>query len=608
MRPPAVRLAGALALAALVAVAHAGLVLRQFPVFGTPAGLPLSSGDSSFYFATLVDSRPCLRDGHLWGYSPWHMAGYPTGLWTSFGRKAQELLGGLFPSASPVALTHAWFVGAALLTPLLLAAAAGLAGGGARGFLLALVLALISWHFGNVVTDVWTFGNVSFTPACALAVLFAALLDRALAGGAAATAGAALTAGAVLWMHPLGAVPLGVGGLAVVAVNRQALRRPAAWLQLAAVAAGGLALVSPWLADLYRFRSLRGAMAGDDLPLQGSAKHLLADLLTDRAYRHPFDRRELFHVLLVLGALGVVAREPHARRVARALFGAALALAGCAALLGYVPGLAQAQPYRFMVGCEMFLIVPATAGAGVLAGWLRAANPAGRAAVACVGIIFLPDLAAHVLDAVIRAPRRCLTPGQRECADWLGEPGRARGRVACDDQELGNLLPYLTGREVVGGGISVHAAMPHGHAAVGRGFAFGRPAGELTADDWADRAAAYNIAYLVASPGLSEQVARWPDTFRPAARFDDLTVFAVRQSAAARLWEGNYEGKVEAATNRIVVRGAARGRMVLCYHYLDTLAADGVRLAAVAVGDDPVPFLAVDNPDGLSEIVITNRY
>jgi hypothetical protein len=48
--------------------------------------------------------------------------------------------------------------------------------------------------------------------------------------------------------------------------------------------------------------------------------------------------------------------------------------------------------------------------------------------------------------------------------------------------------------------------------------------------------------------------------------------------------------------------------MVLCYHYLDTLAADGVGLAAVPVGDDPVPFLAVDNPDGLSEIVITNRY
>ena len=66
------------------------------------------------------------------------------------------------------------------------------------------------------------------------------------------------------------------------------------------VALVAAAIVVPGHWHLLAHLGERAPMAVEPLP--SGVKYLVMDLLNDRAYRHPMDRRPLFQVLLVLSA------------------------------------------------------------------------------------------------------------------------------------------------------------------------------------------------------------------------------------------------------------------------------------------------------------------
>jgi hypothetical protein len=133
--------------------------------------------------------------------------------------------------------------------------------------------------------------------------------------------------------------------------------------------------------------------------------------------------------------------------------------------------------------------------------------------------------------------------------------------------------------------------------------AFGRPIEELTASRLADYCALYNIVYAVTKSDTL--TAQFRAMGSEVTAFGSLHVFAISPRHLPGLWEGNYSGEVEGGPNRVSIRHAPSGRVVLNYHYFRTMVApEGTELSACYLLDDPVPFIQVDNTSGLETIEV----
>jgi len=594
-------------IALLAITLHVALVLHYFNFnlrlqFGQ--GWPLTSGDLSFRFASAMEGVEFLRERHvLWGYSPRFMAGYPFGIWNSMPHRGYELAASFLPFASPELAYYAFIVGVAIATPFVPVLACPASGMGAPSRWIVLLLALWLFHFDNAIADFWTFGNIVFPLVAALALVFTALVSTPGIGPLRAL-GAAVLLGAIFWLHPLGVIPATVGG--IVAVGFSPGRRLGLLIRLGLVAALAAAAASPWLIPLLKFRDLRSPMA--IFPLQADLKNAVMDLLSDRAYRLPNDRRATLHVLLVLAVLGATASYRTRRFGPVAFLVAGLALFALTYTVGYVPTLKQLQPYRFIVAYEWFWVIPAAVGVEVFLRCLRGTNADGRVVAACLALAMLPSLTAYGFDLLARRPARGLDVDRMACVERIKANGRGAGRVLCDDDELGNLIPYLTKREVIGGGLSSQAVIRNGWTCVDEQRAFGRPLAALSSDQLSRYLSLYNITQaIVRSDVLKKRFAGLPRTCSQVGESGPLTLFDVKPVRMEALWEGVYEGQVRAEPDRIVIRPAPTGEFTINYHYLRTLkAGDSVAVLPVYLLDDPVPFIQVENSSGQEEIVLRN--
>ncbi len=592
------RLLWGLACAALLA--HGALVLRHFPVSTFVRNRPLTSGDLSFHFAHAVEGRNFIRStGAVWGYSPTFMAGYPFGLWNSFGRRIYEFAGAFLPLSLPHAF-YVTIVGMALLTPVLLALAALACGLGWAVTACTFILGVAAYQTADPLSYFWTFGNLAFPFTCALALLFGAVFYRAVAARSwPAAAGAGLLMGAVFWAHPMAMLPAVVAGVVALAVNARELRAPAT---LGRVALGGglaLAVALPWALPLLRHMDLRSVMAVDALP--GGARYAVMDLLSDRAYGHPFDRRTMFHVLGVLAVLGALAGPRRMRRPAAFMTIGALVLFICAHAFHYSDLLRQTQSYRYVLSCIVFLIVPAAVGVAALVRLLGESNRAGRIAALAVGVMLLPALTAHVFDLLARPQAATLRPDQSAAVEAAQEAVSGGGRLFCEDPELGDTLPFLTGKEVIGGAVSYQSTVAGQPVSAGWSTAFGRPLSELTPDALADDCARYDVTCAIAS---TEPMARlfegMGDRTALEAHVGQLYVFRLRPGP-----QGLQKG-VEAGPGRIVVHGATAPSFVLKYNYYPFLRASGGRIGPAPQPDGLPPMIRVEAAGG-SDVTITDR-
>lgn len=595
-----------LALAALaLAVLHLMVLHATFPVQLFVDDVPLASADYHYLLSTTFEGRAVLRDGHLWGYSPYYMAGYPFGLWNSFGRRPYEFAGAWLPFSVPRAL-YVWVVATTLLPPVLLAAAARVLGQPRRGALAVFCLAVAVWHLDNQTSYFWVLGMSAFPFAAALAVLAVAAFVRALRDASVGwTVVAGLLLGAVGWAHQLLVFPVAAAVLVALWVcRRQVLGR--GWWRPALAFALGLGLLLPWLSTLVRFEDLRAA---DATPfLTSGLKHLAFDLLSDRAYRGPHDQRAVFHVLLVAAACGLAIAVRRGDRGNVALGGAAFASLGFAYLFPYLPIVHASEPYRYVVAFALFAVLPAASALAAFAGHVRAANRSGRLAVAAVALVLLPAFTGITFELGKRAAVQGLDPAALQVAEWLRAEGRRDGRVLCQDLRLGDLLPHYSGQAVIGGGVSAVCPLVHSFASASPEQIAQRPVHALTVAELAERLDRYAIAHVVSvTPALDKllrQLPGWAVSLRAGA----TTLWTFSGPVSFVHGAPSSRARVVAAPNAIEVRDAPAGRFTLAFHWLATLVAPpGVRLEPVLAGDDPVPFVAVDNPDGLTAIRIENR-
>ena len=591
----------------LLVFLHFALVLRQFPLSVAMGSYPFSYGDLPLHFAPCYLGRTLLDGGGgIAGYAVDYMAGYPFGTWDSFTQRGYEYASLLLPGLSLVRVFNLYVILTAVLPPLVVALAAVVLGLGRRSVALCLSVAVVLYQLDDPLAFFWTYGNMGFPLVNAMGVLYLAVAWRALRCRSLplALAGGVLLA-AVGWLHQMAAVPVLAGSVFLAFSERRSVftwRGGACAVIIPLVA---LLLLGPWLRALWAFaeyRIPRGTPA-----LTSGWKHLVCDILSDRAYRHHMDRRALLHVEIVLLVLGVL-------RARRASVGGVTAFAGAAAVsflasyaFSYSALLKETEPYRYLVSFAVFSTIPVTLGGLHLANMLKETNRAARLVAAALGLALAPSLTGYVFDTIGRWSNQAVSAEERTVLEWFRTRANREGRVLCRDERLGDLLPPFTGLPVLGGGMTQCSPLAHKESWLrGKRF-FERP--EVTSEELAEYLRTYNVAYVVMPSerfqDLLLKIKGCRVCFRPGRR----VVYALDPAGLSYVMECNAASgvRVEARMNSLHVSSAPKGRFTLKYHYQKTLTAvSGVRLYPVSVPGDPVGFLGVDNTLGLSEICIRN--
>lgn len=590
----------------LLFVAHCLLVLRHLPVRLLRDGVSLASNDFHYLSSTAYEASQLLSWHTTWGYSPHFMAGYPFGLWNSFGRRVYELAAACLPGLDSGAVTHGTLLVMALMPPLLVAATARLLGASLGLATVCLGLAAVVWQLDSMVAYFWTFGVTAFAFTSTLAVTFAGLLFRALATGRWAwTLAAGLCLGAIGWLHPLLLFPVLAVAITMTSASGGSGRRLGSRLvSLGCVAAIAIALLLPWLVSLASLTELR---ASTPTPfLRADWRHLLMDLCSDRGYERPHDRRVMLHVVLVFAGWGTVLAFRARDRATLACAGTA----GACLLFAYgfssIPHLDHTEPYRYQVTASMFALLPAAAGIRRLAAAIAEAGREARSALLAAGLLLLPNLVAQVVGLAYRTPASGLDGERMAVVRWLREhPGRG-GRVLCQDEVLGDMLPELTGRAVIGGAVAAQGCLPHRFASIDDDSAFGRPLHELEPAQIDAYLDLYNVEVAITSAAVLERhLATHTGWLR--GRDGQLQAF-VRTTPPPGyvIGDGAEATAVVPTRDGLRIERAPAGRFVLRYHHLATMRIDaGASLQPVNMLDDPVPFVAVDNPAAATTLHIT---
>jgi len=586
-------------------IIHAALFFRVFPpTLLLDNAVPLHV-DTSRYFSSLVSAAGA---GGLYGYDPYQMAGYPAGLWNSMGKKGFELARFILPCLSLERVFYLSLFFAACLGPLL----AGsylmrlFVTGGQK--CLFMLLLLLFWHLETMVCYFWQVGNVFFPLGSLLLVCFVVMIGRlcfepprwhvALAAGFFGTF--------LFYTHTVLLVPaiLVSAGIAGVAIYRKTfdVRR---WVVCGGAAGVCLLLSLPWLLPLL---ASRGIAVPVPWPMfTGGIKNMIMDCFSDRVYLHHFDRQFLFHFAIVAGLAGgwLAWRDAQRGRLRFVMAGALVCLLITYGfpLLKLMPSI---QPYRFRLTAVLFLLPLATVALSFFWGqWCQASRPIQCGAVLML-LIMLPSFSGYLLDMTCRQP----TGSSRKFVEMFAKirqlPGD--GRLLVDDIPLGHLMPYYTGRAILGG-LSTQAFVVHGFAGIDdRGVIFGKPAEAWTAEDLSLYLVRYAVEYLVLQrPELMALAEQHPGMFEFLWQEGSLKGFRFQPYAGYDL-EG--DALVKADYNEIVVTKGSSDRVALMFHWDGMLESktQGFCIEPLAIAGLPVPFIRGRFFDGVEQAVIGVRF
>ena len=371
------------------------------------------------------------------------------------------------------------------------------------------------------------------------------------------------------------------------------------------VPALALLIALPWLHVLWEFAAYRTPRPSKAMP--SGWKYLVMDLFSDRAYRQRFDRRVLLQVELVLLAVG--AWRAHRRRSAGVMLCVLTALVSLVITyaFAYLPTLKQTEPYRYLASFCLFAIIPATLGIEELLLLFQRSDRSGRLVALGVVLALAPSLTGYAFDVAFRNRAGTLDQERKAIVEWVRTHARRDGRILCDDEQLGDMLPYHTGQEVVGGALTRSSPLAHKASWLRGRELLSAAATASSPRETESYLKTYNIAYVITSrrdasqkllniPGCSER-------FRQGR----IAVYATDPALLSFVFDGGARPgtRVSARMNRISVESAPAGRFVLKYHYVSGLREEaGVRLYPVPLPADPIPFIGVDNADGRDRIEI----
>ncbi len=578
-------------------------------------------------------------DGRLWGYNPFHMAGYPSNTFQDLSVKLFEIAAVWAPIAKPVVAFKVLVFLATASVPIVVYATyrtlfsgAGDARscGSRSGALLAALLGTAYW-WNSFPREMFFYGMVGFPIACYVAFLAIALLGRALESErrfSKAHFGWLAACALLVPLHVQACVVALVPG-AVLLLGAKRPRR-ALW----AIAAVPVAAVANgfWLLPAL-------AHIGDDvsreiithLPIYNShdpwtflKDYFTAEVFWTNRTTMAFERA-LRIAIAVLGVAGLVEMARRGRRVlAAALAAAALAFFLVAYFGSFVEWLAPWQPLRFKVPLDIALLIAAayavrpadSDGAPADAEAPPARGPSGslrarwKRAVLLVGLL---GCAVNVFLTERSGAMRLKTafePPATDVVRWLYTIVPRTGRVLFEESGdesdfvygetyLGAFLPHTTGHQLIGGPINLYNDRHH-HAEFHSGMLFKRGIWRYSDDELRRAFETYNVIAIVAfHPFSIRRLGALGDLVTPLEKSGNVVLFRVNREPN---WFLSGSGHVEAGLDGLECSGvsgsgASGNEVVLAYHWVDGLVSrPDARIEPIHLLDDPIPFVKVVNP------------
>ncbi len=584
---------------------------------------PILRMDYAHHFhqvATVVEAL--ATEGQPWAYDPSFCAGYPAGTLFDVDMKLIELMAYLLTwSGLDLGLVYNCLILSFFLAvPAVLWRSCRNFELTPAGTVAALFAGVLFWHSYRMIL-VFNSSGVSFVFASYWTLLSASLLYRCLRQPRASTyfwLGAALAIG--LAIHITSPILL-VGPMAAVYFRRWREVSLKQNILLAFLVVAATALNSWWIAAVVRFYPMRVVTAFWEAP---RISELLASFLD-------FETVDL--TLAVLGMWGFFAlRATHKSLSVVGMVSVAYFYA-LANLTGGVPWLNTLEVGRFAVPFGIFAMLGLSVAVAEAVAGYRLGELSARTSlpVLLISLLFAAQLLVPrtLIDDGFGSARAAYAP----LVSWLEEHTTRDARVAYLDDSPGPVtgakLRFYLDREIIGGPFS-QLNMVHSYASFTPNRFFDVSLLEVTREDLARYAERFNIKWLVATTDETcaifsalAPVATQVEQFSPRRLSDTggaISPFKRFWQVRGRLRFCVFEidrqadffergsGRVSARLNRIEVRGASRGGLVLRYHWLDTLATDPpLPLREHRIEGQPVGFIAVDNGE-TANFVVYNSY
>ncbi len=568
---------------------------------------PLLTDDYAFRSALMEETRALFdSSGRLWGYSPFHSAGYPHALF-GISTKGEQILSLLFPLVNPAELLKGYLLVGILITPFLILMTGKMLKMPPPAIATAGMIAILFfWQHPNLSSLQW--GSVSFLLSCLFTLLSLAALFRFLEKP---------RLGMLLLFGIGGAMALCIHSVALIVLFPPALtalimglrQRPKSVLLLGF--AGLLSIVALnlfWILPMVRHSAL------------------LDISLTEAPFRENpsivswYFRKDLSRLLLLLlGLLGLRRWSRTAPTLAFPFTTAVFLLLALIFFLKY-PASLTLQSSRYLWPLILFLLFPASSFLTEKSGkiprfllWgivLLALVTADKSRfLSCFSRLFSQktSAASEPLPTSIRPPE------MDRLVAWISRYPKEAGRLLLEESRhprhryweshLPAILPLWAGRELV------NPPMPDtplklSSITLMQGTLFGKNVESFSPEAFEAYLNRYNIRWIAAFyPMTKRYLDSLPaELLKKEEEIAHLACYRVNRPS-------NYflkgSGKVEAGFNRIALRQvrSESGEIVLKYHWFPGLVTIPERpIGKEEVENDPAGFIKIENPPETLEI------
>jgi len=603
----------------IFAIHTLGLVLLFQPVNGLFDVNALIDQDWGLHFHHLRSIETFwTQDRVLTGYNPFFMAGYPSNTIQDLSIKFFEVAALAFSALT--LSTVQWFK---LIAFLSMASVPFILYFAARNFfyaddsksLIALSAALLGtiYWWNSLPREMFFYGMIGF-PVAAYLCIWGLSLNYRIANEAKAFTPAHF--GWLLFMLVI--LPLHIQSLliflppliALLLVQPKLFQRN---LVLSILGAGVLSLLanSFWLipAIAHRGDDVSSAIV-EQLPLFASSQPFtfLIDYLGAKGYwtfRPTFLEKGLRLVLLILGVLGTrrLIRSDH-RSLGIMLASGLTGLFLLSYFGAFIPALKAWQPLRFKIPYDLFLVIGA---AYAISRQVQRGDVTRPRLIPLLlsgaALTFAINLAQSESTGRLQL-RSQLRPEIAGIVEWIDRETPPEGRILFeesgdetgfvhDGMYLSSFLPYLTGRQIIGGPINLYNDRHH-FAEFHSGKLFKRDISTLHDDELRNYLQLYNIGAVVTfHPASIDKLLSIPGLVTVDQRIGPVQLMKVNQPLS---WFVEGEGKVQVGANRLELRDLKGNPIVLKYHWVEGLAATPhANILPLKLGDDPIPFIKIVN-------------
>jgi len=377
-----------------------------------------------------------------------------------------------------------------------------------------------------------------------------------------------------------------------------------------------------WLSVAIQFRAI---LTATGIYLRGGLDTLVQDLLGVGTVEGGSMPR-LFLVrwsMLGLAAFGLRDWRHTERVLMWTWLSAIVALVVFAYGGAYLPALSDAEPYRFIVPALFFAIYP-VAHALVKSANRQNALDAPRLVWVAGGALLVTFLLPTMFALRPRIERlwtqlafedRNVVVGRKQLQvfDWLAKNTTGEDRIIIQDWETAAVAPFFIQREFLGGPYYPYF-IQHGYANVGPETVFEESLRTLTPSDFQEYLDTYNVRWIVTRSSIYPRDAftlqdyiqkNRPRFIELAKQYDDFSIYRVQGESSAFL---KGTGQVKAELDRLQIRGASAGEIILKYHWLPTFKTEPpLPLEPFPVLDDPIGFIRIQNGD-IRDFVIYNDH